>query len=262
MAIIILVFSLMGVIFNFTSNTLPMSFGNNQAVTQVETSQPAYTSTPIDEEIKNEVDFNNQKDSTKAAAITAIAAIVFGVVLVVLVVALFIGTVFSGFTAFVALSTANNKTVTLEETFRAVFHKFWTILGINFVVFLKIFGGFLLFIVPGIRASLRYNMVLFPVFDKDAKAKEAIKTSKLITKNHLIEVFGMTFASGLIPLVGGLMQVGGQTIMYPQLRDLQASGAAKPKVHWLNYIGFILFGLLFGFVSLILLAVSLIILPS
>ncbi len=172
--------------------------------------------------------------------IVAIVMIVVSLVLVILAVALFIGTIVNGFMAYVAYKTARAETTTFSEAIKAVWEKFWTILWIQIIVFFKVVGGLLLFIVPGVRAMLRYDMVLFPVFDGNANAKQAIAKSKSITKNHLIEVFGMAVAAGIIPFIGQLFHISGRAIMYPQLRDLHASGTAAPKVHWLNYLGFVL----------------------
>lgn len=192
-----------------------------------------------------------------SAAITAIIIIVSFLVITGVVVGTFIWTMFTGMAAHVAWNTAQNKTVTFEESFKAVIKKFWRIVLINLIVFLKVLGGTFLFIVPGIRAALRYQMVLMPVFESDADHKQAIATSKAITKGHLIEVFGLSVAGGIIPLVGEALKIGGQSIMYPQLKHLHDSGAEKPKVHWLNYLGFILFAgifLFFGFLTLIVIA--------
>ncbi len=188
----------------------------------------------------------------------AVLAIIITVVTVFVILALvaggFIYTIYSGIAAHVAWSTAQNKTVTFEESFKIVIKKFWRIFFINFIVFWKVFGGFLLFVIPGVRAALRYQMVLMPVFESDADHKQAIATSKAITKGHLLEIFGLATAGVIIPLIGEALKIGGQSIMYPQLRHLQQSGAAAPKVHWLNYLGFFIIGgvfLLFLLIAII-----------
>lgn len=183
------------------------------------------------------------------AIIAMIILVVTVFVIVFTVVGSFIWTMYTGMAAYIAWNTSQNKSVTFEESFRAVFKKFWRIFYINFIVFWKVLGGTLLFIVPGVRASLRYQMVLMPVFESDADHKQAIETSKAITKGHLIEIFGLGIASGIIPFIGDALKVGGQSIMYPQLRHLQTSGEEKPKVHWLNYLGFFLIAGLFLFIS-------------
>lgn len=193
--------------------------------------------------------------SIDPGVLAAIIAIVSIFVVVGLIVAAFIGTMYSGMAAYVAWNTAQNKSVTFEQSFKVVIKKFWRIFFINFIVFWKVLGGTLLFIVPGIRAALRYQMVLMPVFESDAGHKEAIATSKAITKGHLIEVFGLATASGIIPLVGEALKIGGHSIMYPQLRHLQETSAQKPKVHWLNYLGFIIFGGIVLFVAFLTLVV-------
>lgn len=185
------------------------------------------------------------------AAIAAIIGIVFIILLPLII---FFGTMVNGFISFVAYKTSKGETTEFGDALRVVWKKFWTILWIEIIVFLKVFGGILLFIIPGVRAMMRYDMVLFPVFEDDASASEAIAKSKAITKNHLIEIFGMNVAAGIIPFVGQTFHVGGQSVMYPQLRDLHKSGGEKPKVHWLNYLAFFIFG---GILLLVLLIVLL-----
>ncbi len=124
---------------------------------------------------------------------------------------------------------------------------------------LKVLGGLLLFIIPGIRAMLRYNMVHMFVFDENTGVIESINKSKALAKDHLIEVFGMTFASSLIPFVGGIMAIGGQSVMYPQLKQLKSAPHQKPKVHWLNYLAFILWLIFSLFIALIVLILFLIV---
>ncbi len=155
---------------------------------------------------------------------------------------------YRGAVAYVVLKTIKGEKAGVKEALKAAGNKFWVILWTQVVVGLKIFGGLLLLIVPGVRAALRYNMVLLPVFAKDKKTKEAIAEMKDLTKDHLIEVFGMTTASGIIPIVGSMLGVGGQVIMYPQLTKLKKSSAPKPPVHWLNYLAFLLMAFLILFV--------------
>lgn len=176
--------------------------------------------------------------ATSTVVIIVIVATVIGLVL--LIGAFFLGTIINGFVAYVAYKTSREETTTFSEAIKVVVAKFWTILWIQVLVFFRVLGGLVLLIIPGIRALLRYDMVLFPVFDENANAKQAIIRSKAITKNHLIEIFGMNVAASLIPLVGQLFQVGGRSVMYPQLKQLQASGATRPKVHWLNYLALLL----------------------
>jgi len=169
-----------------------------------------------------------------------LAAIIFGVVISVYV---------SGLYAYLASSTIRKKTVGLGDAIRAVSSKFATLLWALFIVFLKIFGGFLLFIIPGIRASLRYAFVPLMIIHDDMNAKQAIKTSKQQTKGRLMEIFGIQTVGTIVPIVGGLLLIGGQVIYYPQMVAWHTSGQPKPKTHWLNYLGILLILLLLALVA-------------
>lgn len=170
----------------------------------------------------------------------AVAAVIIIFALLFVFAAVIIGVLYRGAVAYVTVKTIEGQRVGFMEAVKAAWGKFWTILWIQIVVGLKVLGGLILFIVPGIRAALRYQMVLLPLFAENKGSKESIHDVKSLTKDHLIEVFGMVTAAGIIPIIGSLFSVGGQVVMYPQLKHLKSSGAPKPPVHWLNYLGFIL----------------------
>lgn len=160
--------------------------------------------------------------------------------LVIIPLTIFFTTMMSGVSAYTALMTSRQKTVTIKEAFTVTLSKFWILLGIDIIVFFKVLGGTLLFIVPGIRAAARYSLVHMFVFDQNTGVSESIARSKNLAKDHLIEIFGIITASILIPIVGSLMQIGGQAVAYAQLVKLKSAPHEKPKTHWLNYFVVIL----------------------
>lgn len=188
--------------------------------------------------------------ATSESVSASVLAIVIAAVLLFIGLVVVITTFYRGAVAYVAMNTIQGRKVGFKEALSATRGKFWTIMVIQIVVGLKILGGLFLFIIPGIRAMLRYNMVYLPVFTNDKNAKESIDEMKTLTKGHLLEIFGMEVASGIIPIVGPALGVGGQIVMYPQLSELKSSGGPKPSVHWLNYIGLIIGG---GFVLMMVL---------
>lgn len=193
--------------------------------------------------------------SPSSEQIMTILVVVAVAMIILLPLFIFLGTMYNGIAAFTALNTSRQKTVTFAEAWKASLNKFWTLLGINIIVGLKVIGGLLLFIVPGIRAALRYNMVHIHVFDQNTGVSDSIDRAKLLTKDHLIEVLGMTFAAGIVPIVGNIMAVGGQSIMYSQLMTLKSSAHEKPPVHWLNYLVFIIIGVFLLLAILAILAI-------
>ena len=155
-------------------------------------------------------------------------------------------TIYNGMVAYIGLQTLKNKTVTFSDALQVSLSKFWIVFVTEIIVTLKIIGGLMLFLIPGIRAALRYSIVNFYIFDKNSNAREAINQTKDLTRDHLIEVFGMHTAASIVPVVGGLLTAGGQTLMYDQLKKLKKNKIPKPPIHWLNYLGIILiFGVMF-----------------
>lgn len=173
------------------------------------------------------------------------------VTLLFIVGAIFVSTVYTGMVAYVSVMTLKKKSVTMQQALQVAISKFWIVLFTHVLVLLKVLGGLILFIVPGVRAGLRYSLVTVGIFDKDLSPTAALKYSKEITKHHLVEVFGMITAASIVPVVSGLLLAGGQMQMYHQLTKLK-TGQPKPKVHWLNYFGFFIIFLVMLFIMLIL----------
>lgn len=169
---------------------------------------------------------------------------IIGFGLIVLFVVAIITTYFEGIIAYVTWKTSKGQKAGFGEAFSAVSRRFWTIFVVEVLISLKIIGGLLLFIVPGIRALLRYEMVLLPVFDENLTATKAMGRVKKLTRKHLMEVSGIATVGTIIPVIGTLLQMGGEAVMYPELKALENHDGPLPKVHWLNYIGFVLIGLL------------------
>jgi hypothetical protein len=161
-----------------------------------------------------------------------IAMFILGILLIVL----FFAVIINGILSYIAWKTSRQETTTFTEAFRAVMGKFWIIAGVYVLSFLKIAGGLLLFIVPGIRAALRYKLVTFPVFEENLKGSAALTRIKALSDRHLMEIFGITALASIIPFVSLPLETGSEAVLYRQLKDLHVSGAKAPKTHWLNYV--------------------------
>ncbi len=192
--------------------------------------------------------FNAHDLASHAGAIILIFLVIFAIVFGIILVW---ATLYGGFVSYVTWKTSRNESTSFREALNAVMQKFGTIFFAQLVVIGKIIGSSMLFIIPGIRAALRYQMVNLAIFEKDLKGLDAVRYIKQLTKDHLLEIFGMTTAASIIPVIGPLLRMGGQAVVFRQLTDLKASGASKPPVHWLNYLGFVLLIVLLAFVALI-----------
>ena len=136
---------------------------------------------------------------------------------------------------YIIWKNSRKEKASLGDAFRAVGARYWTILAVMIMSAFRIIGGLLLLVVPGVRALLRYQLVLMPVFDENLKAKDAMARIKKLTDGHLIEVAGLSIVAGVLPVVGPAMQVGGEGILYNDLKLLENHKGEQPKAHWLNY---------------------------
>lgn len=70
------------------------------------------------------------------------------------------------------------------------FYRFYDALIMNLVCFLAVFGGFLLFVVPGVMLSYAYAMAPYILAENpDISGVEALRMSRLMMKGHKWELF-------------------------------------------------------------------------
>lgn len=160
---------------------------------------------------------NNTAESFTASSGDYVAlAILFSVLFVLAIV---IGILIQGMISYATYQAINGKTPSIKESWQASKGKFWVLLEVSIWAALKIIGGLLLLIVPGIRALCRYNMAYIAVFDqKDASAKEIMSFSKAQTKDNLLIIFILTIASAIILPLSSFIRYGGQVGIYPYLK--------------------------------------------
>lgn len=139
----------------------------------------------------------------------------------------------------IAGNSARQQQVTTGEAYSQAFKRLLPLIGLGIVGGLMITAGFLLFIVPGIILLARSSLSGLIMFEEDLGPIKALKRSFSLTKGHVNEMLGSLFAGmflgGYYSLLFGAISVSPLVGRYHDLRQLQESGAPKPKVHWLNY---------------------------
>jgi hypothetical protein len=201
----------------------------------------------------------NTIDSTDAVVIGGIIAVIAGVAVVFLVVGVVISAAYKGFVAAGTIAATNRKRITVGEAFSEMGTRFGVLFKAEIITTLKIIGGYLLFIVPGIRAQLRYQSTPFIIMsEKELSAGASIAKSKELYRNHLLEAFGIATVGALIPFIGNSLLASGMALSVQQLTAYNQQGKATPKTHWLNYIGLIFVGLIIvSLVSILMLFAAL-----
>ncbi len=142
--------------------------------------------------------------------------IVFAVIFALIIV---IGVFIQGMISYATYSAIQGKAPSIKEAYTATKGKFWILLEVAIRSALKIIGGLLLLIIPGIRAICRYQMAPVAVFDQGTSAKEVMDFSKKQTKDNLLIVFIMLLGSAIIMPLSALIQYGGQVGIYPNLKN-------------------------------------------
>lgn len=181
-------------------------------------------------------------------------------ILFIATIAFIVGTAYKGFIAAGAVSAVDKKPISIGEAFSAMTDRFGTLLIAELKILVRVIGGFLLFIVPGIRAYLRYQSVPYIIMkDKDVTSSQALEQSKSTYKNHLLEVFGIATVGAIIPVIGQAFFASGMAMSLKQLTFYQNQKLDTPPTHWLNYIGFVLIAFAITAVTSLLVILALLI---
>ncbi len=229
-----LVLSLVGGAFNLGSG-----FFDDSSTT---TDSSVVTTGEIDEEVS-------------PALIAVIIGIVGVAVFFVVLFSLIFTTAYNGTIAAGMLASSRHEHITFGQAFTLMKQRYFVLFFATFLAVLRIIGGYLLFIIPGIRAQLRYNALPFIVMEQPhLSATQAVNECKRLYKNHLMESLGISSVGGLIPIVGPLISSCGYALSQQQIRQYKDANLPKPPVHILNYLVFgliiFLFLLVLGLVAL------------
>lgn len=101
-------------------------------------------------------------------------------------------------------------------------------------------------VVYSARYSLSRSLSVYALLDEQLSISDAMKRSKQLTRSRLIEIWGMTFAGSVIPVVSSALIVCCMSSHYVQLKTYVDAKAALPPRHiasWLPVavLGFVLF---------------------
>ena len=232
--IAIVVLSSVGFLLNFTSSNFSES------------------SKPTTREITSDATISGSE-------VAGLLLIVSAVVVVGFLIACVISAAFKGFSAAGMQAALHGKPITLAESLTAMADRFKALLMSEIIVTGKIIGGLLLFVIPGVRAYLRYQAVPFLLMEHPTmSAQEAIAESKKLYRGHLMEIFGIGFVGGIIPFIGQALTTAGVGMSLQQIAAYDKAGKTTPKTHWLNYLPiyllilFAVFGILLGLVIYLL----------
>ncbi len=170
------------------------------------------------------------------AGFLIIVAIVLIILTVILFVSFVVQTFITGMLAYVSLQSEKGKKVGLGEAAQAAYQRLWRLVLSQGLASIKIFLWSLLLIIPGIIAALRYSLLVYVIMDEPASNKGVVASHdkvKTIVKGRLFEVLGLVFATAIVPVVSGLLQLTGSAAQYRQLQVTVST--QRPKIHWLNY---------------------------
>jgi uncharacterized membrane protein len=118
-----------------------------------------------------------------------------------------------GATTFALRAHDNIATVKFSDLWNP--EPFWRFLGAEILVALILIAGFVLFVIPGIIASLGLSFVTYLVVDRAAKPVDAIKESWRITKGHKWRLLLLMLSLVLLNIAGLIAFVVGILVTIP-----------------------------------------------
>jgi hypothetical protein len=256
-AIALLVIGIFSFIYNMFGNliqlaTMPGSSSNTTSSVEMADKMPAASAAA-------------SSSDTNVAAVVLVVIGIFIIVLIMIIIFSAIATFISGVFTYVSIKSEEGHKVSFNEAFEETAKRFFRLYFAQLLAGLKIFGWSLLFIIPGIIAALRYTLLPYVVMGDTVGEKgvrSAHSSTKTIVKGRLMEVFGMATVAAIIPFIGEILKLTGNAALYKQMKTYSDAGIEKPKVHWLNYAGLMLIGLVLLFVMFIFAIIALVAVAS
>ncbi|MBW4061032.1 hypothetical protein HJC99_00445 [Candidatus Saccharibacteria bacterium] len=165
-----------------------------------------------------------------------------------LVVAVVIGVRIFAVGVLLYMSNAQGKKVEFGELYAMGKPFALRLAGLSLLMGFIFFGGFLLFIIPGILFIYWFTMAPYVLVDQNCSITEALGRSKAMVKGHGWEVYGFLATYSLIsaleniPVIGSLISLvlgyaygSANALRYFQLRDhAEANKPTGPVSGW-NY---------------------------
>lgn len=176
--------------------------------------------------------------------IVAIVTLILSAGLLLFFLAIAVSTLVDGLFAYVALQSNRGKEVSFKQAFDRVKSRFWLMFTARLLATLRILGGFLLFIVPGIIAAVRYELLPTYMMDSDkiddnTTASDILKNTRELSQNRWTELAGSTLISAVLPVIGVCANYGALAALY-DIYSNSDNPVSEYKTHWLNKLAVIL----------------------
>lgn len=190
-------------------------------------------------ESSNNQDTGNSTMSGAGSIPPEVMVAIIVVVAIIMLSLLLVTFIIWGMFCYTSAQLALGKGATISEAFNGLVKNFWRFTAVSLIMFFRLFGWYLLFVVPGIIMHYRYSLSGLVAFaEPELKPAQVVSRSAQLTKGAWFDTFGSFTSFTLITF--GVMQimteVGASAVMYRQLKHIKEVGEAKPQTHILNYL--------------------------
>lgn len=161
---------------------------------------------------------------------------------------LYIGGIFGSLQVVISLGDARNQPVDYKQSWHDYRPLAWRFIGLQLLVGLMVFGGFLLLIIPSLIFSAWFSLAPFILIDQKTGIKEALSRSRQLARGHVFPLLApgalLTISSTLtnfLPRYGVLFYPVtfvlsyAVSVMYAMLyvKYSQGSVAKNSPVNWI-----------------------------
>ena len=169
-------------------------------------------------------------------------------------VAILLSVLVRGVVDYTSAQLGKGREAPLKEALKAVLEHFGSYFWLQIQVFVRIVLWSLLFIVPGVYKSVRYQLAGTVFFAENLHGNAAIARSEKLIDGAWITTFAAhalwnAMTLGVIELV---LAPGTNGELYRQFREVEVAKIKKPQTHWLSLVTFWLTVALLAFLFLLL----------
>lgn len=145
----------------------------------------------------------------------------------------------------VALASYRKQVISYREAFEVATDRIVPFIGLTLLSVLIIVAGLFLLIIPGIYLFVRLSLSMVVFFEEELSPVAALKRSWALTRGNVTETLGAIFASSVMMgssygLLSGPVSVAPLVGRYFDFISVEGSESAKPAVHRLNYLPYLI----------------------
>ncbi|TAK89232.1 hypothetical protein EPO04_04015 [Patescibacteria group bacterium] len=137
----------------------------------------------------------------------------------------------------IMLAAAQGQRLSIGEGSKRAIRLIPKLFVVGLLYALAVIGGFILFIIPGFIFMAWFALASLAAIHEDLGPVAALKRSRQLVRDHLIETWGLL---GLQSTILGIVMLASMPVRYLQLVQLKDGKLDKAELHWANYVAIVI----------------------